>query len=114
MSKIPVSLFVSCILLTACGPSKMEQLQAQVDDISAQLEDANSKLSDARDKAADVRTEAEQLSILSDDLETETGRFGSENWQSVVPEVALTSLDIDTSQQILISYLDELDAALEE
>jgi uncharacterized coiled-coil DUF342 family protein len=96
------------ILLSACGPSKEQELQSRVDELEDQVETLQTQLQEAHRAADDVRDNAERLTQASDELEASVGRLSDENWREVVPDVEGASSDVDDAQEALKASVDDL------
>ena len=62
-----------------------------------------------RDAADEVRTKADAVQSASEDMQSQVGRFGGENWREVVPDVESASGEVDDTQTALESSVSDLD-----
>ena len=88
------------LLLTGCGPSRVEQLEAENQDLKDQVEQLQSQLSNIKDKASELET-------ASSGLQQQLGRFEDENWRDVVPDAQEAGSDVESAQQELSDATDQ-------
>jgi len=91
---------VVCVLLAGCGPSRVQQLEAENQDLKDQVEQLQSQLSDIKDKASELET-------ASSGLQEQLGRFDGENWREVVPDAQEAGSEVESAQQELSDATDE-------
>jgi len=82
------------LLLTGCGPSRVEQLEAENQNLKDQVEQLQSKLNDIQEKADNLET-------ASSGLQEQLGRFDGENWRDVVPDAQAAGTEVESAQQEL-------------
>lgn len=103
----------AALALGSCGDSKTDQLQEQVDDLQSQVDQLEAQLQRVKDATDDVKEKAEAVTSASSDLSGEVGRFESEDWQQVVPDVSGAADQVESAQSALSQSVSDLDDAAE-
>lgn len=103
----------AALVLGGCGKSKADELQGEVDDLQAQIDQLQGQLQRVNDATDDVKEKAEAVTSASGELSGDVSRFGSEDWQQVVPDVTSATDQIDSAQAALSQSVSDLDDAAE-
>lgn len=99
----------AAVLCTACGQSRVEQLESENAKLRDQVSALEENISETRDAVEDVRSKAKEVQRASEDMQSQVGRFDGENWRDVVPGVESASGEVDDTQTALESSVSDLD-----
>lgn len=98
--KVLLAITLSTALLTGCGPSKAERLEAENHQLREQVDQLQTQLSDVREKAGNLET-------ASEGLKEQLARFETENWRDVVGDAQAAGEEVDTAKDELKEAVDE-------
>lgn len=118
---------VATLLVSGCNQSRIDELEANVDDLQAELVAANSRISEleasneeleekliaASDSLQSARSRARELDASIDSLDLTVSRFQFENWGYVVPALQTNVMTVDMDLDTLMSALDHAAYELE-
>lgn len=83
-------IFVLATAAASCGSSKVEELEAQNEDLQEQVGSLKAKLEE-------VDGHVIELESAQSDLNDAVGRFESEDWRDVVPDVQSAAEEVESA-----------------
>ena len=120
MIRMRVFLLSFALALCGCGGFNQKELQVQITDLQDQLESARGEAEASRKKLEEVRSTVVNIADKSSDMQAAVAdianvytRFGSENWQEVMPRMDTSINKLDAAAEELHASVQETVAAVE-